>query len=62
MADGSVEFGNKFLVGAYLDEKGNAKLTLNHYNCDSDLTTNYIDISLDSAIEKARQHLKECKE
>lgn len=55
-----LEFENKFLVGAYLDANGTARLTLNHYNCDGDLTDNYIDISLDAALEKAREHLKEC--
>lgn len=55
-----IKFDNKFLVGAYLDERGEAKLTLNHYNCDGDLTDNYVDVSLDIAIKKAQNHLKEC--
>lgn len=56
------EFDNRFLIGAYLDENGAARITLNHYNCDGDLTDNYIDISLDIAMEKAREHLTECDE
>lgn len=51
---------DRFLVGAYSDAEGKARLTLNHYNCDGDLTDNYIDIPLVIAIEKALAHLKEC--
>lgn len=51
---------DRFLFGAYRDSDGSARLTLNHYNCDGDLTDNYVDIPLTIGLEKARQHIKEC--